>query len=367
MSSAPTLTDGTVTLRAHREDDAQGAFEQCQDPISQQWTTVPVPYSFADARTFVTETMPRGWADGSSWGFAVEVDQRYAGTVELRDEGAGRLEVAFGSHPWVRGTGAMARAVRLLVDWGFGEQQARVLVWRANKGNWPSRKLAWRLGFRFEGTIRAALPQRGELHDGWVGTLLATDDREPQGQWLDVPTLDGDGVRLRPWRESDVPRIVEACADPRTQTWLGTLPDPYQASDALAWLEHQREGRASGNRVGWAVVDPADDVALASISFFDYQPDVECEIGYWAHPDARGRGVVTRAMTTVLRHVFEGLGVRRVTAGAAVDNAASRRVIEANGLVPFGVERLGTVVHGGRADIAWYDVLVEEWRAARRG
>jgi len=366
MPTAPTLTRGDVTLRAHREDDAQGAYEQCQDPISQQWTTVPVPYAFEDARTFVTETMPAGWADGSTWGFAVEVDGRYAGTVELRHEGEGRLEVAYGAHPWVRGSGAMERAVRLLVDWGFEDKRARVIHWRAHKGNWPSRKLAWRLGFRIEGTIRAALAQRGELRDAWVGTLLATDDREPKGRWLEVPVLDGDGIRLRPWRESDVPRIVEACSDERTRQWLGRLPEPYDESEARAWLEHQSAGLADGQRVEWAVVDPADDVALASISFFDYRPEVELEIGYWAHPDARGRGVVTRAMGRVIEYAFDDLGVRRVMAGAAVDNAASRHVIEANGLVAWGTERLGTEVSGGRTDCVFYDVLVEEWRRSRR-
>ena len=361
----PTLSDGTVTLRAHREDDVADVLEQCQDPVSQEWTTVPVPYSLEDARRFVTEFMPGGWVDGTRWGFAVEVDGRYAGTVELRDEGEGRLELAFGSHPWVRGSGSMERAVRLLVDWGFADRLAQVIVWRANQGNWPSRKLAWRLGFSFDGTIRAALPHRGELRDGWVGTLLATDARSPKGEWLEVPALEADGLVLRPWRDADVPRIVEACSDPRTQTWLGTMPDPYGESEALAWLEHQRENRALGTSVVWAAVDPADDLALASVSFFGLVPEVECEIGYWAHPDARGRGVTTRAMARVIDYAFEDLGVRRVTAGAAVDNVASRHVIEANGLTLFGTERVGTVVRGGRADIAWYDVLVEEWRASR--
>ena len=74
---------------------------------------------------------------------------------------------------------------------------------------------------------------------------------------------------------------------------------------------------------------------------------------------------MTRAMGMVVRHLFDDVGVRRVSAGAAVDNTASRRVIEANGLRQFGIERLGTVVRTGRADIAWYDVLVEEWRAGR--
>ena len=363
MATAPTLTDGTVTLRAHRESDAQGAFEQCQDPDSQRWTTVPLPYTFEDAVAFVTEIMPTGWGDGRSWGFAVEVDGRYAGTVELRDEGEGRLEVAFGSHPWVRGTGAMERAVRLLVDWGFTDRQARVIIWRANKGNWASRKLAWRLGFSVEGTIRAALPHRGELRDAWVGTLLPTDHREPMGRWLEVPLLESEDLRLRRWHESDAPRIVEACSDPRTQAWLGTMPDPYDEDDALAWLEHQAENRARGTSVAWAVVDPADDLALASVSYFGLVPEVEAEIGYWTHPQARGRGLMTRAMGMVVRPLFEDVGVRRVSAGAAVDNAASRHVIEANGLRQFGIERLGTVVRTGRADIAWYDVLLDEWRS----
>lgn len=367
MEPVPTLTDGTVSLRAHRPDDAEGAFEQSVDPVSRRWTTVPVPYTREDARSFVSERMPAGWADGSTWGFAVEVEGRYAGTVELRDEGEGRLELAYGSHPWVRGSGTMERAVRLLVDWGFADRGARVVIWRANKGNWASRKLAWRLGFTVEGTIRQVLPQRGELRDAWVGTLLATDDREPKGRWLEVPVLEADGLQLRPFRESDVPRIVEAFGDDLTQHWLGHIPDPYQEADAQEWLEHQRENRATGQAVQWAVVDAADDErVLAGTNCFGIVPEVECEVGFWAHQDARGRGVVTRAMREVVRYAFEDLGVRRVTAGAATDNAASRHVIEANGLTAWGTERLGITVRTGRADIVWYDVLVEEWRRSRR-
>src|SRR3954469_21317889 len=69
--AVPTLTDGVVTLRAHREDDATGVLEQSVDPASVRWTTVPVPYGVEDARRFVLEVMPEGWAAGR-WGFAVE-------------------------------------------------------------------------------------------------------------------------------------------------------------------------------------------------------------------------------------------------------------------------------------------------------
>jgi len=73
---------------------------------------------------------------------------------------------------------------------------------------------------------------------------------------------------------------------------------------------------------------------------------------------------MTAAVGLVLTHAFETLGLQRVKAYAARDNAASRRVLEANGLTEQGVERLGTVLAGGRADAVLYDVLREEW--ARR-
>ena len=66
----------------------------------------------------------------------------------------------------------MLRALRLLVDWGFAELDLETIVWQAFTGNWPSRKLAWRLGVTVEGTLRRYLPQRGARRDAWIGTLL---------------------------------------------------------------------------------------------------------------------------------------------------------------------------------------------------
>ena len=367
MSGAPTLTDGTVTVRAHRDDDVTGVVEQSQDPGSIRWTTVPTPYGLADAETFVREVMPGGWTDGR-WGFAVEAGGRYAGTVELRDEGGGRAEVAFGSHPWARGTGTMERACRLILDWGFTEQGMRTVVWHAHVGNWASRRLAWRLGFSFGGTLRGYLRQRGdELVDAWSGTLLSTDDRSPQTVWLETPALTDSVVRLRPLRVGDSDRVVEAAADERTQRWLGRMPSPYTSTDAAAWLEATTEGAASGTSVTW-VVTGDDDVLLGVVNLFDIEPATSAEVGFWAHPEARGRGVITRASALALRHGFETLGLVLIQGHAALGNTASRHVLEAIGLREAGVVRLGTFVRPeGRVDAMRYDVLVEEWRASRAG
>lgn len=370
----PVLTDGRVTLRAHRLEDVDGVLEQCTDPLSTRWTTIPVPYVREDAHGFVTEVVPAGWAEGR-WAFAVEAADetgvpRFCGTVELRDEGNRRAEVAYGAHPWARGRGIMLAALRLLLEWGFTDQRLRVVIWWANTGNWASRRVAWRLGFSCDGTLARWLPQRGDLLDAWVGTLHVEDERVPRHPWLQAPALAGHRVVLRPLRAEDAPRVAEACNDDRMSRWMWRLPSPYTLEDARAFLLGRDELMASGSGVAWAVADRADDRLLGHISLFDLKPGREAEIGYWTHPDERGRGVMTEACGLVVRHGLDapekgGLGLRRLLVFTAEHNSASRRVIEANGFTRVGRERNGVRMRDGSlVDSLSYDLLVEEYAAA---
>ena len=184
MVPVPTLTAGPVVLRAPRPDDVQGVWEQCQDPLSQRWTSVPVPYSHADAEQFLGQIVPDAWAEGREHILVLEAEGRFAGSAALRPMGHGRAEIGFGAHPWVRGTGHVHTGLGLLLDWGFGELGLQTVEWRAQVGNWRSRKAAWRLGFTVGGMLRRWLPHRGELVDCWVGSLHRDDPREPQGRWL---------------------------------------------------------------------------------------------------------------------------------------------------------------------------------------
>jgi RimJ/RimL family protein N-acetyltransferase len=366
----PTLKRDGVTLRAHRPDDAAGCLEQCRDPLSRRWTTVPLDYTYLDAQDFVLRAMPAGWTEGSEWGFAVEAvaddgTPRYAGTVSLRDERLGRAEVAYGAHPWARGRGVMETALRLLLEWGFAERGLRTVMWWAHRGNWASRKLAWRLGFTVEGGARQWLHQRGELRDGWVGTLLAGDPMAPATPWYDVPHVGGDRVVLRPHRAEDAPRIVEACSDPETWGWIGSVPHPYTAADAERYLTSREEEHAAGAAVSWAVGDPGTGRLLGSLQLFRIVAGMDAEIGYWVHPDARGRGVATEACRLALRHAVVpaedgGLGLQRVRAVVADGNAASLRVLAAAGLRVQGRERRAIRTGCGVRDAVVLDVLAEE-------
>ena len=366
----PVLSDGVVTLRAHTPADAPGVFEQCVDPVSRRWTTVPLDYTLEDGRSFVTTRVPAAWDEGHKV-FAVEAADdggtpRFCGTVELRDEGGDRAEVAYGAHPWARGRGIMHRALELLLAYGFEEVGLRSVIWWANRGNWASRRTAWRLGFTCDGTVERWLAQRGELTDAWVGVLHADDERAPRTDWLEVPRLEADGLVLRAPRASDAERVVTACQDERTAYWLARIPSPYTLADAHDYLESRIEQRATTAGLTWFVADPDTDELLAALSLFDLKPGRDAELGYWTHPDARGKGVMTRAARTVLRHALTpaehgGMGLVRVQVSHAEGNDASRYVIEQCGFTPTGRERRSLRLRDDRlVDCLTYDLLAEE-------
>jgi RimJ/RimL family protein N-acetyltransferase len=373
----PMLTSGDVTLRAHHLDDAPGVVEQCVDPVSVRWTTVPLGYTRAMADEFVTTTAAGAWESGASRLFAIEAThpdgiRRFSGSMSLRDEGDNRAEIAYGAHPAIRGRGVMTAAVNLLLDYGFQRCGLETIVWYANKGNYASLRVAWRAGFTFAGTLHRWLVQRGEYHDGWVATLHRDDLREPQSIWYDVPTIRGESVVLRAMNEGDIPRIAEACADERTQYWLALMPRNYTEDDARAYLDVLNEGLAAGTWIQWAVADPETDLLLGHVGIPRITRDVG-EIGYWGHPDARGRGVMTEAVRLVVRRAFlgpevGGLGMRRIFLRAARGNHASVHVAEANGFVPGGIERQGIPLgDGSYADLIVFDMLSNEWLERRAG
>jgi RimJ/RimL family protein N-acetyltransferase len=275
--------------------------------------------------------------------------------------------VGYGLAPAARGRGLMSRAVRLAARWAFEQAKLPVLHWWAEAGNLASWRVAHACGFTFEGTRRLALRHRNRFADGWFGSLTADEQMTPRTTWWPVPGLVGARVRLRPHREADVPRIVEACSDPRTRHWLPTLPHPYTADAAREFVLGCRLGESLGQRVTWAVADRVDDRLLANVGVFDLDDRFNPtggEIGYWAHPDARGRGVVGGAVDLVVAHAFTpreegGLGRHRLQIGAAWSNAASRHVAERAGFTLAGRFREDGIVGEDRTldDGAWYELL----------
>jgi RimJ/RimL family protein N-acetyltransferase len=353
--------DAGIRLRATSVGDLPAMVEQCRDIDTIRWTPVPTPpggYQLRDAEEFLA-LIAEGWTSGRRLGWTIEAERGstrgFCGSIILHLEGDGIAEVGFGLHPEARGRSIMTAALNLVCDYGFEVAGLRVIRWRAVVGNWASRRVAANVGFVFDGTVRRSLVHRGDLLDGWVASLTRDDPRVPE-RWLNPVGLDGNGVRLRAFQESDVDRIVEACSDPDTSYWLASMPQPYGRDSALAYLDGIAELAARRVGVAWCITDHRADRCLGSISLEGLGGYAKRgEIGYWAHPDARGRGAVSEAVRLVTRYARDSGLATSVLIRCATGNIASRRVAERAGFRTVGIQPASEPLRDGKlADLVLY-------------
>jgi ribosomal-protein-alanine N-acetyltransferase len=355
--TVPVLSDGVVALRAHAPQDVDPMVEMAVDPDMVRWTAIPTPYTRAMSEQFAFTAMPRGWETGTHRGWAIEATDdegrsRFAGNIDVRQKPI--ADIGFALHPWARGRGIMARAVRLAVDWSLTEGGVEIVHWRSHVGNEGSLRVAHATGFTLHGLVPGMLHERGVVLDAWTGSIRFGDAPFARTGWAESTVLESDRLRLRPFTEADVPRVVEACSDPLTRHFLAALPHPYTAATARAYLADCVWQAATGAKATWAIADRATDELIGNISVMDMLGvnAEHGEIGYWLHPDARGRGLMTEATGMVVRHAFSpaGLDRRRLVLYAAVDNPASNAVAAAAGFRLYGTQRVAERLGDGSYD-----------------
>ena len=187
MESVELITS-RLRLRMPTESDVDAITAACQDPEIPRWTTVPSPYTRADAEGFV-DLVAQWWGDGSQTVWGIHRDDMLVGMIGLHHivehQAGGDAELGFWMTAEARGHGFLVEAAHAVVDWGFSELGLARLHWLAVTGNVPSARAARALGFRFEGTQRQGLTSARGRDDGWTAALLPTDERTP----VDWPVL----------------------------------------------------------------------------------------------------------------------------------------------------------------------------------
>lgn len=361
---APVLTDGRIVLRAHRPEDVPDLVDQCRDEATQRWTTVPVPYTTAHAADFVASRRAQ-WESGRHLSLAVEAGGRFLGTLDLRPTRDGAAEVSYILMPQARGRGTGEAALRLLLPWAFEALDLQVIHWQAAVGNWPSRRLAWRLGFGIESRVSGLISQRGRLLDGWIGSLRRGRPLRPDRDWYRPPAITGGPVMVRPVDGHDAESMAEACSDVETQYWLPLLPAPYTLADARDHLLGIAEDQAGGRALYWAVTAAGGDGRMLGEIGLQVRRH-EAEVGYWTHPVGRRRGLTTAAVRLVARHALlpeadGGLGLSRVMLRAAEGNLGSQSIARRVGFRHTGTDRDGELLRDGTVlDMLRFDLLAEE-------
>jgi RimJ/RimL family protein N-acetyltransferase len=167
--AAPTLTDGSVSLRAWEASDADAVFEACQDPDTQYWIPIPVPYLTEHARGFIEAFAPQQWSTQQGAPFAIVDTQtgRVLGACSLKGIDV-NLKAAAGGYwvaPWGRGQKVAQRAVRLMCNWALTEVGLQRLEFLIEPANAASCAVAESVGCVREGLLRDKELIRGASRD----------------------------------------------------------------------------------------------------------------------------------------------------------------------------------------------------------
>jgi len=177
-----------VRAMVHRKDDRSAALETLRaevvvgdlheiDTVRQAMEGMDAAYFVYPVQSGLIEaTIPAGWESGRAAAFAV-LDSTSAELLAMvalsRLDGGNRTgQIGYWCAPWARRTGVVTQASAALCRWAFGALGLGLIEWYAEVGNVPSRRVAERIGFTVEGTLRQRLIHRGGRVDAWVGSLL---------------------------------------------------------------------------------------------------------------------------------------------------------------------------------------------------
>jgi RimJ/RimL family protein N-acetyltransferase len=170
----------------------------------------------------------------------------------------------------------------------------------------------------------------------------------------DVVATDG-VVTLRRWSEVDVDAITTACQDEQIQHWIPMIPRPYRREHALSYVRGEVDGLGEHQ---YAIEVDGAPVGAIGMTLNRMRTG---HVGYWCAAEARGRGVVTRALRLLSRYGFEEVGLLRLELITDPDNVASQRVAEKAGYRREGVLR-SHLEHpdGRRRDSVMFSLLPGE-------
>jgi RimJ/RimL family protein N-acetyltransferase len=165
-------------------------------------------------------------------------------------------------------------------------------------------------------------------------------------------------IRLEPLDEAHLDGLAGLGRDPEVQRYT-YVPSPWVEGFERTWLGRYDQG--DGSRAGFAVVDEADGRFLGMAALVTLDLDGrQAEAGYIVSPQARGRGVASRALTLLTDWALGELGLERVELRITDGNEASMRVAEKCGYVREGVLRSVHFKQGQRSDVVVYSRLADD-------
>ncbi len=294
------------------------------------------------------------WADGSAFPWAITVDGRLIGMIELRPADH-RAEIGYAISRATWGHGYTTEAARAVVDWALTQPSIRRVWAYVDVENAPSARVLEKTGMTREGLVRAwyVPPAFGVPRDCWMygrvkaasapvvaprATFAAAVAAEPAP--VTTPRarparLETKRLVLRRPTVGDAEAIFTAYAqDPEVSRYTTWAPH-HRIEDTRGFLRACEDGWARGTVLSWAITRREDGRLIGTT---DIRLDGHRgEIGYVLARSAWRQGYASEAASAVVAWGLAQPELHRVWAVCDVENPASARVMEKAGMTREGL------------------------------
>jgi len=176
-----------------------------------------------------------------------------------------------------------------------------------------------------------------------------------------LPVLTGTRVTLREMRVSDAPSLFAMLTTEEVARFISPPPTTVEGFERfIMWANRER---AAGTYACFAIVPHGMDTAIGIFQVRQIEPAWgTAEWGFAIGSPFWGTGAFSDGAKLVLDFAFETIGVHRLEARAAVQNARGNAALRKLGAVQEGVLRRSFLRNGQYLDQALWAILDEDWQ-----
>ncbi len=141
--------------------------------------------------------------------------------------------------------------------------------------------------------------------------------------------------------------------------WDPVRPDDYfTVAGQRAVIREALERHLEGTALPHVILDgDARVVGRITLNGIVRGAFQSASVGYWVGEEHNGKGYAGAALRHIMAFAFNHLGLHRIQAETLVHNVASRRVLERNGFVRFGLAPAYLNIAGEWQDHVMYQVV----------
>ena len=167
--------------------------------------------------------------------------------------------------------------------------------------------------------------------------------------------------------ESDAEELFERVEANRARlrTWMPWLDSTQGPEDILGFICRAQDELKSNTAVHLGIRFKGEIVGVSGFASIS-EPNHSAKIGYWVCQSVEGKGLVTRAVKSLVDVGFTHLGLNRIAIRAAVGNERSAAVPKRLGFTLEGVRRQAEFLYDHYVDLQEFALLKEEWLAAKQ-